>query len=195
VGFTEGRRLTDHYLINVIGQPLDSTVAVHHLIFGGVLDACPRLKLCIAHGGGYVAAYSGRMDHAHGARPDARRIIRRKPTSYLRKLYFDTVVFTPHQLEYLVKQWGSGHVLLGTDYPYDMAEPDPIGFVEAARLGRDEKAAVLGGNAARLLGIRLPQAGTAAAKRSGAKTGTRATARKAVAPAKRKAAAKTRARS
>jgi aminocarboxymuconate-semialdehyde decarboxylase len=164
IGFTEGRRLTDHYLINIIGQPLDSTVAVHHLIFGGVLDDHPRLKLCIAHGGGYVAAYSGRMDHAHGARSDTRRLIKRRPTSYLKKLYFDTVVFTPHQLEYLVRQWGSDHVLLGTDYPYDMAEPDPVGFVGKARLRDQENAAVLGGNAARLLKIRLPKP-TAAAKR------------------------------
>jgi aminocarboxymuconate-semialdehyde decarboxylase len=184
VGFTEGRRLTDHYLINVIGQPLDSTVAVHHLIFGGVLDAYPRLKLCIAHGGGYVAAYSGRMDHAHGARSDTKRVIKRRPTSYLKKLYFDTVVFTPHQLEYLVKQWGSDHVLLGTDYPYDMAEPDPVGFVDGARLKDDEKAAVLGGNAARLLKIRLPQP-AAAKKKAKAKGRAKAAPRTGAAPKKR----------
>ena len=159
VGFTEARRLTDHYFINIIGHPLDSTLAIHHLIFGGVLDAHPKLKICVAHGGGYAPAYAGRMDHAHAARPDCRRIIKKKPTSYLKKLYFDTVVFTHHQLDYLVEQYGSDHVLLGSDYPYDMGPADPVGFVTGdAKLKRDTKAAVLGGNAARLLKIRLPKA-------------------------------------
>ena len=98
-GFTHGQRLADHYFINVIGNPLDTTVAVSHLIFGGVLEAYPKLKICCAHGGGYAAAYSGRYDHAHAARTDCRRIIKHAPTSYLKKLYFDTIVFTHHQLD------------------------------------------------------------------------------------------------
>jgi aminocarboxymuconate-semialdehyde decarboxylase len=157
-GYTDGGRLADHYFINVIGNPLASTVAVSHLIFGGVLEAYPRLKMVVAHGGGFLPAYSGRMDHAHRARPDCRRLIKKAPTSYLKKLYFDTVVFTDHQLEYLVQQYGSDHVLLGSDYPYDMADPDPVGHVmSAGGLTRAEKTAVLGGNAARLLRIRLPK--------------------------------------
>jgi aminocarboxymuconate-semialdehyde decarboxylase len=155
-GFTEGRRLSDHYFINVIGNPLDSTVAVHHLIFDGVLDAYPRLKIVVAHGGGYLPAYSGRIDHAHGARPDCRRVIAKKPTSYLKKLYFDTIVFTHHQLEYLASVWGSDHIMLGTDYPYDMALPNAVRFVEGAALAERDKAAILGGNAARLLKIKAP---------------------------------------
>jgi aminocarboxymuconate-semialdehyde decarboxylase len=158
-GFTQGDRLSDHYFINVIGNPLDSTVAVSHLIFGGVLDAYPKLKLVIAHGGGFLPAYSGRMDHAHGARTDCRRCIKKKPTSYLKRLYFDTIVFTEHQLEYLVRQWGSDHILLGTDYPYDMGMYDPVAFVEGARkLSRDERTRIVGGNAAKLLKIRPPAA-------------------------------------
>jgi aminocarboxymuconate-semialdehyde decarboxylase len=157
-GFTDGQRLSDHYFINVIGNPLDSTVAVHHLIFGGVLDRYPRLKIVVAHGGGYLPAYSGRIDHAHQARTDCRRVIKKRPTSYLRKLYFDTIVFTHHQLEYLAEQWGSDHILLGTDYPYDMALPKAVSFVETADLSGADKAAILGGNAARLLKIRRPAA-------------------------------------
>jgi aminocarboxymuconate-semialdehyde decarboxylase len=159
-GFTHGQRLSDHYFINVIGNPLDSTVAVSHLIFGGVLDAYPKLKLVVAHGGGFLPAYSGRMDHAHGARSDCRREIpKKKPTAYLKKLYFDTIVFTDHQLEYLVEQWGSDHVVLGTDYPYDMGMYDPVAFVDGARkLSRDDRAKIVGGNAARLLKIRRPAA-------------------------------------
>jgi len=163
-GFTEGRRLADHYFINVIGNPLDSSVAVHHLIFGGVLDAYPRLKICVAHGGGYLPAYSGRIDHAHGARTDCRRCIKRKPTSYLKKLYFDTIVFTHHQLEYLVEQYGADHLLLGSDYPYDMAQPDAVGFIETAKLKTAEKVAILGGNAAKLLKVKVPAKGAAATK-------------------------------
>ena len=165
-GFTQGQRLSDHYFINVIGNPLDSTVAVSHLIFGGVLDAYPKLKIVVAHGGGYLPAYSGRMDHAHGARSDCRRCIAKKPTSYLKKLYFDTIVFTDDQLEYLVKRWGSDHILLGTDYPYDMGMYDPVAFVDSARkLTRDERTRIVGANAARLLKIRPRAAAPAAKKR------------------------------
>lgn len=165
-GFTEGRRLADHYFINVIGNPLDSTVAVSHLIFGGVLDAYPRLKICVAHGGGFLPAYSARMDHAHGARPDCRHVIKRRPTSYLKRLYFDTIVFSHDQLDYLVDQYGSDHLLLGSDYPFDMAEPEPVGFIESnKRLKSEDKAAILGRNAARLLKLRIPRA----AKRKGGK--------------------------
>jgi aminocarboxymuconate-semialdehyde decarboxylase len=157
-GFPEARRFADHYLVNVIGNPLDSTVAVHHLIFGGVLHDHPNLKLVIAHGGGFLPAYSGRIDHAAAARPDACEMINRMPTTYLKRLYFDTIVFTHHQLEYLVEQYGADHVMMGTDYPADMGEIDPIGFVEGARrLDDNERRAILGGNAARLLNLEIPR--------------------------------------
>jgi aminocarboxymuconate-semialdehyde decarboxylase len=153
-GFTEARRFGDHYFTNVIGNPLDTTVAVHHLIFGGVLEQCPALKLVLSHGGGYLPAYSGRIDHAASARPDCCVQIKEMPTTYLKRLYFDTLVYTHPQLEYLVRQYGADHVLMGTDYPADMGEVDPIGFIEgAAGLNETERAAILGGNAARLLGI------------------------------------------
>jgi aminocarboxymuconate-semialdehyde decarboxylase len=155
-GFTQGQRLANHYFINVIGNPLDTTVAVHHFIFDGVMERYPGLKIVAAHGGGYLPAYSGRIDHAHGARTDCRRVISKKPTSYLRKFYFDTIVFTHHQLEYLAKVWGASHIMLGTDYPYDMALPNAVRFVESADLAEHEKAAILGGNAAKLLGIKPP---------------------------------------
>jgi len=81
-----------------------------------VLHNHPNLKLVIAHGGGYLPAYSGRIDHAASARPDCCEEIHRMPTEYLKRLYFDTIVFTDHQLEYLVEQYGADHVLMGTDY-------------------------------------------------------------------------------
>ena len=153
-GFTEARRLSEHYLVNIVGNPLDTTVAAHHLIFGGVLEDYPNLKLVLAHGGGFLPAYSGRIDHAAAARPDCCAHLKRMPTTYLKRLYFDTLVYTHGQLEYLVQQYGADHVLMGTDYPADMGDVDPIGFIEgAAGLSEPEKAAILGRNAARLLNL------------------------------------------
>jgi aminocarboxymuconate-semialdehyde decarboxylase len=154
-GFTHADRLSEHYFNNVIGNPLESTIAVSHLIFGGVLDRYPKLKVVVAHGGGFVGSYPFRMDHAWRARPDCRVHIRRKPSDYLRRLYFDTIVFEPRALAHLIELWGADHVVLGTDYPYDMGDYDPVGSVKAVkRLKAAERAAIAGGNAARLLGIR-----------------------------------------
>lgn len=154
MGFTEGRRLSAHYFNNVIGNPLDSTVAIAHLIFEGVLDRHPDLKICIAHGGGYVPMYSGRYDHVWQARADGHVHLKRRPSEAIRQLYFDTVVFEPDQLEYLVRRYGADHVLLGSDYPYDMAEPDPVGFIDRTpKLTAKDRARIKGLNAAELLGI------------------------------------------
>jgi aminocarboxymuconate-semialdehyde decarboxylase len=153
-GFTHTSRMGPWHLGNLIGNPLESTVAVHHLIFGGVLDRYPGLKLVVAHGGGFLPAYSGRIDHGAAARPDTCEHLQHDPTHYLKRLYFDTMVFTHHQLEYLVAQWGADHILMGTDYPFDMGEVDPLGFVDGAKnLSEGDKRAVLGHNAARLLNI------------------------------------------
>lgn len=152
LGFTHGERLREHYLNNVIGNPLESTIAVSHLIFGGVLDAYPGLKMCVVHGGGYLPGYWGRMDHAWRARDDCRGQIARPPSSYLRQLWFDTLVFDRAQLDFLVATHGADRLCLGSDYPFDMAEPDPVGFV--AGLPETERAKILGENAARLLGLK-----------------------------------------
>jgi len=153
-GFTGGERLADHYFTNVIGNPLDTTFAVGQLVFDGVLERFPRLKLIAAHGGGYVAHYPARMDHAWGARPDTRTVLKRSPRRSLARLYFDTIVFDREQLRHLVNLWGADHVLAGTDYPYDMGMYDPRGFVGGCGFLKDgDKAKILGLNAARLLKI------------------------------------------
>jgi aminocarboxymuconate-semialdehyde decarboxylase len=153
-GFTEAKRLTRFYFNNIIGNPFDTTVAIHYLIFDGVLDRFPNLKIVAVHGGGYLAAYSGRIDHAWGARSDVQAELPSPPTSYLKKIYLDTVVFTPHQLDALVRVFGVDHVLMGTDYPYDMAEYDPIGHIASVKsFGHATAAAIAGGNAKRLLGL------------------------------------------
>ena len=161
-GFTQGDRLADHYFTNVIGNPLDTTVALGHLVFDGVLERFPKLKLVSAHGGGYVSHYPARMDHVWGARTDARTALKNSPRRSLARVYFDTIVFDRTQLEHLVKLWGADHVLAGTDYPYDMGMYDPRGFVGGASfLKAADKAKILGGNAARLLKIKAPAAAKA----------------------------------
>lgn len=152
-GFAKGDRLADHYFSNIIGNPLATTVAVHYLIFDGVMDRHPGLKIVLAHGGGFLGAYPGRIDHAHPLRDDMQRELPagKRPGEYLERFYFDTVVFTHDQLEFLASHYGADHVIMGTDYPYDMAETDPVGHVMGSNLSDDQKRAILGENAAKLL--------------------------------------------
>jgi aminocarboxymuconate-semialdehyde decarboxylase len=153
-GTTQGERLTDYYLINVIGMPLDSTIFLARLIFGGVLERLPDLKICVVHGGGYAASYPARFDHAWRVRPECRDKISRSPGEYLSSLYYDTMVYDVPSLASLVTRYGADHIVLGTDYPYDMAEADPVGLVTALGLPEDERKLILGETAARLL--RMP---------------------------------------
>lgn len=162
-GFTHGQRLTDFHLNNVIGNPLETTVALSHLIYGGSLDRMPGLKLVLAHGGGTLGAYTGRFDHAHHARIDCAHC-KHPPSHYLRQMHFDSVVFDPVELQHLIGKFGIDRILAGTDYPYDMAEPDLLGFIGRAGLSADDAAALLGRNAARLLGLD-PEAARLAARR------------------------------
>jgi len=153
-GFTHGDRFTNYYFNNVLGNPLDTTTALHHLIFSGTLAAFPDLKLMAVHGGGYLPGYSGRIDHAWGARQDAHANLPLPPTHYLRQVYLDTIVFTPHQLRYMLDVFGPDRILMGTDYPFDMAEHDPIGHI-ASTPGVDDTMmkALSGGNAIKALGL------------------------------------------
>jgi len=155
IGFTEGKRLVDHYFNNVIGNPMETTIAASHLIFDGVLHRNPKLKVVLPHAGGYLAHYWARMDHAYRARADCRSLIKRPPSSYLKKMFFDTIAFDPAMLRHMVQQYGADHVLLGSDYPYDMGVDDPVGFIgRVPGLKREDRTLIEGGNAARLLKIR-----------------------------------------
>ncbi|MEP4892289.1 MAG: amidohydrolase family protein [Aliiglaciecola sp.] len=153
LGFTDANRMKEYYFNNLIGNPLESTLAVGHLIFGGVLDRYPGLKICVAHGGGYIPGYWGRMDHGWRARPDCSEHCQNLPSSYLRKLWFDTLVFDKEQLDSLVRTHGSDRLCLGSDYPFDMAEPNPVEFHD--QLADADKEKILGLNAADLLGLKL----------------------------------------
>jgi aminocarboxymuconate-semialdehyde decarboxylase len=155
MGFTHADRMTDHYFNNIIGNPLESTLAVSHLIFGGVLDRFPKLKFVVAHGGGYLAHYRARMDHGWKARPDSSTIIKKKPSSYLKKFYFDTITFDTGMLESLIDLYGAKHVLMGSDYPYDMADDTPVQSVQNVQsLNAADRQLILGGNSARLFNLR-----------------------------------------
>ena len=151
LGFTHAERMRDYYFNNLIGNPLESTLAIGHLIFGGVLDDFPGLKICVAHGGGYLPGYWGRVDHGWRVRPDCSEHCLHPPSTYLRKLWLDTLVFDPDQLDMLVRTHGADRLCLGTDYPFDMSEPDPLGFV--SRLDDSQRQKIVGHNAAELLGL------------------------------------------
>lgn len=155
-GFTHPDRFTEHYFFNTIGHPLEETISVGRLIFDGVMERHPELKVVLAHGGGYLPMYAGRFDHAYQARADVRHGLPRPPSEYLSMFYFDTMVFEPDQLAFLASRYGADHLLLGTDYPYDMGETDPLGLIgKVEGLTPDEVGMVTGGNAARLLGLKL----------------------------------------
>ncbi|MEU1178545.1 amidohydrolase family protein [Streptomyces sp. NPDC005820] len=149
-GCTLGERLATRYLGNTVGQPVETTVALSHLIFTGVLDRFPRLKLVAAHGGGYLPTYIGRSDHAWRVREDARGCAE-PPSAYLRRMWFDSLVYTPRALRHLVEEVGADRVVLGTDHPFDMGVDDPLARLDAAGLPPADRAAVAGGNALDLL--------------------------------------------
>ena len=152
-GCTLDERLDRWYLSNVVGQPVENAVALSHLIFSGVLDRHPGLKLIAAHGGGYLPTHIGRSDHAWSARSDAGAGCAHLPSSYLRRLYFDSLVHDPHVLRELVRVAGADRVLLGSDYAFDMGTEDPVTALRAARLPDPDFHAVRGGNAAALLDL------------------------------------------
>ncbi len=154
IGFTQGERLVDHYFNNVIGNPLETTVAVSHLIFDGVMERHPKLKVVLPHAGGYLAHYWARMDHAWRARPDCRTVIKKKPSSYLERFYFDTITFDRTMLKHMIERYGADRVVLGTDYPYDMGMEHPVDFIGGTPgVSAADKAKIMGGNAAKLLKI------------------------------------------
>jgi aminocarboxymuconate-semialdehyde decarboxylase len=144
------------WLANTIGNPLDTTIALQHLIFEGTLDRFPGLKIIAAHGGGYLPSYAPRSDHACFVSPqncNADIKLKKKPTEYLNQLYFDSLVFTPEALRHIVAQVGASQIVIGSDHPIPWAEHPVDHIFATTTLSDEEKVAILGGNAARLLGL------------------------------------------
>ena len=141
-------------LSNVIGNPLETTVALSHLIFEGTLDKYPGIKICAAHGGGYLPSYIGRSDHCVENWPGVCKPGSKLPSEYLKQLYFDTLVYSTENLRHLIATVGADRLVVGTDFPFNMSEKDAVGqLLSVADVSEAEQQAILGGTAAKLLGI------------------------------------------
>jgi aminocarboxymuconate-semialdehyde decarboxylase len=145
------------WLANTIGNPLDTTIALSHLIFEGTLDRFPGLKICSAHGGGYLPSYAPRSDNSLRVAPDMDTGIklRKKPTEYLRQMYYDTLVFTSEALRHLAAEVGSNRLVIGTDHPIPWQNKAIDHILKAPGFSDRERRAMLSETAAKLLGIKL----------------------------------------
>ena len=142
-------------LTNTIGNPLETTIALSHLIFEGTLDRFPGLKICAAHGGGYLPSYGARSDAVLTTFPNrCPGTLKKKPTEYLRQLYYDSIVFTGEALRHLAAEVGPDRIVMGTDYPYPWTSTSVDHILGTPGLSDAERVAMLGGTAATLLGIK-----------------------------------------
>jgi aminocarboxymuconate-semialdehyde decarboxylase len=146
-------RLRSYYLNNLIGNPLDTTIAAACLVFGGVLQRHPKLNVCLVHGGGFVPYQAGRWVHGWHVRPEPKVNVEQSPEPWIERFYYDTILHARPQLEFLVASVGPSRVLLGSDYPYDMGTGECVRQVTALGIGDAAKAAILNGNAKALLGV------------------------------------------
>lgn len=149
-----GRDLRRYFLDNSVGRPAETTIAIGHMIHGGVFERFPRLVVCLVHGGGFLPFQIGRLDKAYSVKPGlAAANLSRPPSHWARRLYYDTVTHDPEVLSFLVGRVGADHVLTGTDYPFEMGDADPVATVRGVPgLSEDDQELILSGNARPLLG-------------------------------------------
>jgi len=150
-----GRGVERHFLSNLVANPAETTIAIAHLIFGGVLERYPDLTICVVHGGGFLPYQVGRLERGYVAKPGlTARHLGESPRTALRRLYYDTVLHDPASLAALITFAGPQRVVLGSDYPFEMGDPDPIATVAAVPgLSEDDRELILRGNVERLLGV------------------------------------------
>jgi len=146
-------RLTRYYFPLIVGNPLETALAASTLIYGGVLERLPSLRVCFAHGGGAFPFTLARLDHGWKVRPEGPAAIPRPPREYAQRLYFDSLTLSPANLRFLVEQFGADHVMIGSDYPFDMGSADPVGAVAEAGLTAAAREQIEGGTARRFLGL------------------------------------------
>jgi aminocarboxymuconate-semialdehyde decarboxylase len=146
-------RMKEFNLANLIGNPTDTSLAFAKLIFGGVLERFPRLKFLLAHAGGFLPYTWGRLDRGYRIQDSSTAKISKSPGEYLKLLYFDTITHSRMALEYLVANFGADHVLLGSDYPYDMGDPEPVATLAASAIDSEKITGIASANACKLLRI------------------------------------------
>ena len=144
-------RLKSYYLQNLIGNPLDTTIAAACLVFGGVLDRHPKLKIMLAHGGGFAPYQAARWEHGWAVRPEPKKNVSTQPKNIIGRFMYDTILHSADTLEFMIKQAGADHVLLGSDYPYDMGMMDCVSHVRGLKISDADKAMILSTHAEALL--------------------------------------------
>ena len=143
----------DYYLWNTVGNPLETTITAAHMIMSGMMEAHPKLKVLLAHGGGTILSLRGRLRHSHTFQTQAKLRLKESPEQSLKRFYFDTVTHDVDVLRAVVEYVGVDHVLLGSDYPFDMGVARPAEIVRELGLPGDDEARIIGGNANRLLNM------------------------------------------
>ncbi len=149
-------RLAKHYFPLIVGNPLETALAVSSLIYGGMLERLPALRICFAHGGGAFPFTLARLNHGWTVRPEGRAAIPKEPREYARRIYFDSLTLSARNLRFLVDEFGADRVMLGSDYPFDMGAADPVAAVAAAGLDDGARARIEGATAVRFLGLAGP---------------------------------------
>lgn len=144
-------RMKNYYLNNLIGNPLDTTIAAACLVFGGVIERFPNIRFFMVHGGGFTPYQAGRWQHGWHVRPEPQKFLKRPPADAIRTFYWDTILHGRPALEFLVKEFGASHVLLGSDYPYDMGTFECVRQVKALSIPDADKATILNGATQKLL--------------------------------------------
>jgi aminocarboxymuconate-semialdehyde decarboxylase len=148
-------RLLDFYLSNLIGNPLDTTIAAANLIFSGVIEKYPGLKIILAHAGGQFPYLIGRIEHGYRVRPECQEKVHKSPMAFFKNFYFDIITHNPEALRYLISLAGSDHVLLGSDYPYDMGDPNPVQTVsQLSGIKAKDRQKIMRENAIALFGLK-----------------------------------------
>ena len=146
-------RVRNYYLANFLAYPLESTVTAAQFVFGGVLDRYPNLKICLSHAGGVLPFLLGRLEHGQSVRPEAQGHCKHPFPHYLKNFFVDTITFRPDTLRFVLEIMPKGHVFMGTDYPYDMADTDPVGSVKATVTDEDLRGKIFGENLGTLMGL------------------------------------------
>jgi len=146
-------RLTKYYFPLIVGNPLETALAISKLIFGGVLERLPALRFCFAHGGGAFPFTLARLDHGWKVRPEGPAAIPKPPREYARRLYFDSLTLSAANLRFIVEQFGAERVVIGSDYPFDMGSDDPVAALAEANLPAAAREQIEGIAATRFLGL------------------------------------------